>query len=239
MTSTTSGDRVVVEPARTTEAGSRPVVLFDFDGVLLHGDAFTLFIHDRYRRAWWRVLAGIPLLPLLGILSCRRRGRLAAGRLLARVALLGVDEHRYEALVNRFAERLVKASRRVSRMAVASLRQQLHAGARVVIVSGCEEHLLRAILAELGIAGIDVIASQVAWHFSGMRVVWHNVGTRKIERLASYGIVPPWDVAISDSSSDLPILSAARDPVLVNAAPRLCRRVEKALGRSVRRVEWD
>ncbi|MGH8114363.1 MAG: haloacid dehalogenase-like hydrolase, partial [Rhodanobacteraceae bacterium] len=152
---------------------------------------------------------------------------------------LGVGEYRYQELVVRYAELLVKASRRVSRMAVASLRQQLSAGARVVIVSGCEEHLLRAILAQLGITGTDVIASQVGWRFFGMRVVWHNVGARKIERLASHGILPPWDMAISDSWSDLPILKAARDPALVNANPKLCKRVEKALGRSVRRVEWD
>lgn len=239
MTVTTSGERVAPGSARADEAGTPPVVLFDFDGVLLHGDAFTLFIRERFRRAWWRLLPGIPLLPLLGVLACRRRGRLAAGRLLARIALLGVDERRYQTLVDRFAEDLVKASRRVSRMAVASLRQQLLAGARVLIVSGCEERLLCAILAELGITDMEVIASRVEWRLSGMRVVWHNVGVRKIARLASHGIEPPWDEAISDSWSDLPILAAARDPVLVNATPKLCKRVEKALGRSVRRVEWD
>jgi phosphatidylglycerophosphatase C len=34
------------------------------------------------------------------------------------------------------------------------------------------------------------------------------------------------------------MLKMTADPVLVNAVPAICKRVEKALGRSVRRVEW-
>jgi phosphatidylglycerophosphatase C len=45
-------------------------------------------------------------------------------------------------------------------------------------------------------------------------------------------------VAYSDSSQDLPMLARAGEAVLVNATPKLCKRVEKALGRSVTRVEW-
>jgi phosphatidylglycerophosphatase C len=45
-------------------------------------------------------------------------------------------------------------------------------------------------------------------------------------------------VAYSDSSQDLPMLALAAEAVLVNATPKLCKRVEKALGRSVTRAEW-
>jgi len=34
------------------------------------------------------------------------------------------------------------------------------------------------------------------------------------------------------------MLALAAEVVLVNATPKLCKRVEKALGRSVTRAEW-
>jgi phosphatidylglycerophosphatase C len=58
-----------------------------------------------------------------------------------------------------------------------------------------------------------------------------------VELLARHGI-EAWQVAYSDSSQDLPMLALAGEAVLVNATPKLCKRVEKALGRSVTRVEW-
>lgn len=224
--------------APVVDAGAAPLVLFDFDGVLLKGDAFNLFIRERLRRGWWRLVPGIPLLPVLAVLACWRRGRLTAGRLVVRVALLGFGERRYQARVDRFADTLVRKSRRVSRAGVARFRAHLRAGARVVIVSGCEERLLRAILAGLGITGVEVIATQVAWRFPGMRVAWQNVGPRKLESLARRGIAR-CEVAYSDSLHDLPMLALAREPVLVNATPRACKRAERVLGRTVARVAWD
>jgi phosphatidylglycerophosphatase C len=34
------------------------------------------------------------------------------------------------------------------------------------------------------------------------------------------------------------MLKAAAEPVLVNGTPKLCKRIEQALGRSVERVAW-
>src|SRR6185437_4739681 len=97
--------------------------------------------------------------------------------------------------------------------------------------------LVRGALAELGITNVEVLASRLRAGRLGMRSVWHNVGRRKVELLARHGI-EAWQVAYSDSSQDLPMLALAAEAVLVNATPKLCKRVEKALGRSVTRAEW-
>ncbi|MGH8126464.1 MAG: haloacid dehalogenase-like hydrolase, partial [Rhodanobacteraceae bacterium] len=60
---------------------------------------------------------------------------------------------------------------------------------------------------------------------------------RKVELLAQHGI-EAWHIAYSDSRQDLPMLALAAEAVLVNATPKLCKRVEKALGCSVTRAEW-
>jgi phosphatidylglycerophosphatase C len=45
-------------------------------------------------------------------------------------------------------------------------------------------------------------------------------------------------LAYSDSFQDMPMLKQAGEAVLVNGNPKLCKRVEKALGRPVTRVAW-
>lgn len=211
------------------------VVLFDFDGVLIRGDTFGMFMRDRYARARWRKGLVLLLSPwFLLVLPFSRRRVL---RSLVHLGLLGLDEARYRELAQAFAVALVRQPGHFCREGLSALRRHQAAGDRIVIVTGCEESLVRGLLAELGVTDVEVLASRLRANRFGMRSDWHNVGRRKVELLARHGI-EAWQVAYSDSSQDLPMLALAGEAVLVNATPKLCKRVEKALGRSVTRVEW-
>jgi phosphatidylglycerophosphatase C len=215
---------------------ARRVVLFDFDGVLIRGDAFSLFMRDCYARARWRkalVLLSSPWLLLVFPFSRRR-----VMRALVHLGLLGLDEARYRARVQAFASTLVRRPGNFRRDGLRALRRHQAAGDRIVIVTGCEDLLVRAVLAELGVANVEVLASRLRAGRFGMRADWHNVGRRKVELLALHGI-DAWHVAYGDSDHDLPMLAVAGEAVLVNATPRFCRRVEKALGHAVTRAEWS
>jgi phosphatidylglycerophosphatase C len=218
-------------PAET----ARRVVLFDFDGVLIRGYTFAMFMRDRYARVRWRKGLVLVLSPwfLLTLPFSRRR----VLRSLVHLGLLGLDEARYRDLAQAFAVALVHQPGRFFREGLSALRRHQAAGDRIVIVTGCEESLVRGVLAELGITDVEVLASRLRPGRLGMRSEWHNIGRRKVELLARHGI-EAWQVAYSDSSQDLPMLALAAEAVLVNATPKLCKRVEKALGRSVTRAEW-
>jgi phosphatidylglycerophosphatase C len=217
------------------QAAAQRVVLFDFDGVLVRGDTFGLFMRDLYARARWR--KGLALLSSPWLLLVLPFSRRRVARALVHIGLLGLDDARYEALVRAFAAALVRQPGRFCREGLRALRSHQAACDRVVIVTGCEDSLVRGVLAELGVADVDILASQLRPGRFGMRSDWHNVGRRKVELLAEHGI-DAWQVAYSDSSQDLPMLALAGEAVLVNATLKLCKRVEKALGRSVTRVEW-
>ncbi len=217
------------------DASAPRVVLFDFDGVLIHGDSFYLFMRDRYARAWWR--KALALLALPWLLLCLPFSRRRAIRTLVHIGLCGVGEQRYREIATRFGAALVRRPRQFCRDGLQQLRRHQAAGDRVLVVTGCEETLARSVLAELGLDGLEVVASSLQSGWSGMRMQHHNVGRRKPEALAALGIRAS-AVAYSDSSQDIPMLKMTADPVLVNAVPAICKRVEKALGRSVRRVEW-
>jgi len=210
-------------------------VLFDFDGVLVHGDTFYLFVRDRYARAWWLKLLAVLALPwLLLRLPFSRR---AALRTLVHIGLCGLDERRYREAAARFAATLARRPGQYCRDGLRQLRRHQADGDRVPVVTGCEEMLARTVLAELGLGGVELIASTLRPGWSGPREGRHNVGRRKVEALAVAGIAS-CATAYSDSSRDIPMLKIAGEPVLVNAVPAVCKRVERALGRPVGRVEW-
>lgn len=219
----------------TKEEASPSVVLFDFDGVLFRGDAFYLFMRERYRRSWWRWLAALLVSPFLLLwLPFSRRLPL---HVLVRVALLGLGEQRYRQAAETFAANLVRRHRQFHREGLQVLRQHQRQGDRVIVVTGCEHTLVSAIVQQLGLTALEVLASQLRPGWLGMRVHWHNVGGRKVQSLAKHGL-SAWQVAYGDSMVDAAMLKVAAEPVLVNGTPTLCKKVEKALGRSVTRVEW-
>ena len=198
----------------TTPRRKPPLVLFDFDGVLVRGDAFTLLMRHHYARSWWRALPLLVLAPILLPMCVSRSGRAAVVKFVVQVALFGLSERRYRALAEGFGGDLARDSRHFSPMALNALNAHRHAGDRVLVVTACEECLARAILDGLGLGTIELVASQLAAAPTGLRVAVRNRGIQKAHQLARRGIRPPWDVAYSDSLEDLPILAAARSAVL-------------------------
>jgi phosphatidylglycerophosphatase C len=220
-------------PAALPDAAAARVVLFDFDGVLMHGDAFALFARERYARS-----LGCRLIALLcapGLILLLPFSRNWPMRLLARIALLGMSERAYRRRAEEFAGLLVRRPRQFCRDGVRALRRHQAAGDRVIVVTGCEHHLVSSMLSQLGLSGLEVVASQLRPSWVGMRLLRHNVGARKVKSLAQCGVTA-WQLAYSDSLQDAPMLKPADEAVLVNGTPRLCKKVEKALGRAVTRV---
>jgi len=231
------------EPVRTHDPdppSATPVVLFDFDGVLFRGDSFTALMRKHLRRQWWRVVVALPLLLLLAPFLAVRRMRRRILRFVVHLALLGVSEAHYREMAQEFGRGLAADAERFIEGGLAAIRRHVQSGARVVVVSGCEETLARAILDELGLRDIELIASQLIGGRFGMRVGVHTFGPEKVRQLAAHGIHPPWDVAYSDSSTDAAMLVAARSSVLVNAKQGTRERLIKRLGRAPDQdVRWE
>ncbi|HEY2622119.1 MAG TPA: haloacid dehalogenase-like hydrolase [Dyella sp.] len=225
---------LVPDTSEVTPSATR-TVLFDFDGVLIHGDAFSLFMRERYERSVLRKLAVLLALPWLVLVLPFSRQQVA--RTLVHIALMGLSERRYQAVVQAFVASLVQRPRQFSRDGLHALRRHQAEGDRVIVVTGCEHVLVSQILDQLGLTGVEVLASQLRPGILGMRVKLHNIGRRKPVRLGAIG-VKEWHIAYSDSLVDVPMLKPAAEAVLVNGTPKLCKKMEKALGRTITRVDW-
>lgn len=224
--------------AATPVAAGPRVVLFDFDGVLVRGDAFTAFITTRIRRSPWRfalfVLVGLPLAPLWLL----RRARIPLLRIFVRIGLLGTSLDAYQTAARAFAQEFAQRPRSFIRAGISAYRRHLQAGDRVIIVTGCEWTLADALLGAIGLGGMEIIASRLGPGRLGVRALVHNLGATKLQELARHGIQPPWAVAYSDSARDIPMLRGATEAVVVNVTPERLRRIEAALEHPPRAVAW-
>lgn len=212
---------------------SAATVVFDFDGVLLRGDAFGLFMRRRVFsgvRLPLGLLLAVLLAPMIAVPAYRPR----AAWMMSRIGLAGRSAEQLRAELRRFGAELGADPGRIIPAGLRKVRAHLDAGDRVVVVTGCEHTLARAVLDAIGLAEVDLVAS----HIRGPKLIVHNYGATKIMQLAAHGVRPPWRVAYSDSLSDLPILAAAEQAVLVNANPRQAARARRLLGSRLSTVSW-
>ena len=211
-----------------------PTVVFDLDKVLLGGDASTLFLRGRLRRAPGRALPLLLASPLLLAGAALPQSRPLGARLMTRIALGGSADSD-DGVAAAYRAALVVRPEAMVADAVACVRAHHRAGDTVVVATGCEETLARGFLAAVGLGDLDVVGSTGAlWPPRVARAM----GESKVAMLIERGYPPPWAAAYSDSPSDLPLFAGTPRPVLVNAGEDVARKVERVLGRRPEVVTW-
>ena len=208
-----------------------PTVVFDLDKVLLGGDASTLFLRGRLRRAPGRALPLLLASPLLLAGAALPQSRPLGARLMTRIALGGSADSD-DGVAAAYRATLAVRPEAMVADAVACVRAHHRAGDTVVVATGCEETLARGFLAAIGLGDLEVIGSQATLP------VRRAMGASKVEMLTERGHPPPWAAVYSDSPSDLPLFAGTPRPVLVNADEKAARRVERTLGRRPETVTW-
>ncbi|MGW5555846.1 haloacid dehalogenase-like hydrolase [Micromonospora sp. NPDC003944] len=214
-------------------ASGAQAVIFDFDGVLVRGDAFGLFLR-RTAFVGARLPLAVVALVLLAPIATIPALRPWVARWVSRIGLWGRNADQLRAELERFGADLAAEPGRVIGPGLRMILDHLAAGDRVIVVTACEHTLARAVLDALGLTGVELVAS----HIHGPRLIVHNQGPTKVAQLAAEGVTSPWRVAYSDSLSDLPVLRAAEQPVLVNANARQVSRARRSLGTRLTTVTW-
>lgn len=208
--------------------GKRPglpyakLVVFDFDHTLYDGDSGQHLVTWLIARHWARKLAAILLspllLPMVAWLPTRRRG--ISGYLWIGStgwSKAGAHNRRdLDALIDDY----VRANReriraRLLPVALEVLHRHRMQGDRVVVATGAPPELARAILDFVAHEDLPVIGSLFHPFLGGLVAAEHCHARNKMRMLwdAGYDQIA---IAYSDSSADLPLLQAAKRPVVVN-----------------------
>ena len=207
-------------PRYPPSAADAPLVVFDFDHTLYDGDSGSHLFVWLIRRSAWRMLLAALIAPVAGpmiaFLPTRRRGIGAfvwAGTVFER--------HDFDALVDAYvALNTDGIRRRLLPVALDVLHRHRAAGDRVVIATGAPPRLARAILAFVAHEDLPVVGTRVERRLGAMMATQHCHHEMKMTMLREAGFGGGVDAAYSDSTADLPLLQAARRPVVVNPKPK-------------------
>lgn len=201
----------------TTQDGA-PLVVFDFDHTLYDGDSGSHLFRWLIRRSRWRTLLALLIAPVAGPmvawLPTRRRG---IGAFIW-VGTIGFQRRRdLDDLIDRYVAANVEAIRpRLLPVALDVLHRHREAGDRVVVATGAPPELARAILAFVAHEDVPVVGTKVGRRLGAVIATRHCHHEMKMRMLREAGFVGDVAVAYSDSTADLPLLKAARRPVVVN-----------------------
>lgn len=198
-------------------AADAPVVVFDFDHTLYDGDSGSHLFAWLLKRSWLRMAAALLLTPLLGplvaLLSTRRRG--ISGYVW--IATFGLRRVRdLDALIDQYVAANKEEMRtRLLPLALDVFAAHRAAGDRVVVATGAPPELAREILSFVAHQDVPVIGTLVGPKFGAVaaRRHCHHEEKMRMLRERGYGDIA---MAYSDSTADLPLLLAARRPVVVN-----------------------
>ncbi|MGX5730441.1 haloacid dehalogenase-like hydrolase [Pseudoxanthomonas beigongshangi] len=197
-----------------------PLVVFDFDHTLYAGDSgghlVTWLLKRNPLRAVVALAASVVLGPMVAFLPTRRYG--ISGYIW--IGTFGLHGRRsFDSLIDRYvATHRDEVRERLLPVALEVFRQHRAAGDRVVVATGAPPELARAILSFVAHEDVPVVGTAVGPRLGAVIATrhCHNEEKMRMLRERGYGDVA---VAYSDSSADLPLLKAARAPVVVNPKP--------------------
>ncbi|PNS09188.1 haloacid dehalogenase-like hydrolase [Lysobacter silvestris] len=197
----------------------RHFVVFDFDHTLYRGDSGSHLFAWLIRRAWWRRLLALLIapvaLPMVAYLPTRRRGISA----FVWAGTVGMQRDLDSVIDQYVASHADEIRRRLLPDAFKVLHMHRERGDLVIVATGAPPELARAILDFVAHDDLPVIGTELGPRFGGMMATRHCHHDMKMTMIRDAGFTAPIDVAYSDSTADLPLLLAARRPVVVNPKP--------------------
>jgi len=198
-------------------ANDAPLIVFDFDHTLYEGDSGSDFFYWLLQRNIWRKGLALFITPLVApwvaYLPTRRRA-LNVYIWIATAAL--AKKNPLNALIESYVQQHeAQIRQRLLAPALAVFEQHRRKGEHVIVATGAPPQLAHAILALVGQTGFPLLGSQLVPSCGAMRLSRHCHHEEKMRMLRESGYA---DIAMaySDSHADLPLLKAARKPVVVN-----------------------
>ncbi|MCA2320443.1 haloacid dehalogenase-like hydrolase [Mycobacterium intracellulare] len=215
------------------------LVVFDFDNTLYGGDSGTQFVGWLLRRNWWRMIVALLISPVIAPLWLDTRGRRRAISAYLWIGSVGLRQGEMDSVVDRYATiRLRWLNSRLRPRGVDTLEMYRHGGDHVVVVTGAPFELVRTILATELRNRVPVVGSTSRRFMGGLVLDQHCYGPQKLVLLCDAGYTAPVDIAYGDNVMDLPLLTHAAKPIVVNPRVRDLPAFHKTLGKNVEIQDW-
>ena len=217
-----------------------PLIVFDFDHTLYDGDSGSHLFAWLIKRSWWRMALALLIAPVAGPMVAWLKTRRVGISAFVWVGTVGM--HRagnLDAAIDRYvATHKEQIRARLLPIALDVLHQHREQGDQVVIATGAPPELARAILAFVAHEDMPVVGTLVGPRLGALGARRHCHSRMKMTMLREAGFTAPVEMAYSDSSADLPLLQAARHPVVVNPKPRRVEMFRRVLPPGTPILNW-
>jgi phosphatidylglycerophosphatase C len=208
---------------------SEPVlVVFDFDGTLVHGDSITGFAFEYLRARPLRLLSMLPLLPLALVLMLMGPTRSAGVSFFWWLLTWGTRARVVGEALRRYARATLPP--RGNTASLAALALHLEQGHTVIVATAAPACVVRELLRARGLPPGRVVGTRLARRMGGLVARPHCIGETKVHELERQFGLTRWSEVYSDSALDLPLMRRASSVTLVQPSAFLIARVERALG---------
>lgn len=209
----------------------RVVVVFDFDGTLVHGDSVTGFAVDYLRARPLRLLLMLPFLPLALVLMLIGPTRSAGVSFFWWLLTWGTRARRVAEALRAYTQKRLAA--RGNAATLAALAEHARKGHAIVVATAAPACVVRHLLRARGLPPARVVGTLVKRRLGGLVARPHCIGAVKVRELERRFGITRWSEVYSDSALDLPLMRGASSVTLVepNAISRSL--VERALAGKV------
>ena len=217
-----------------------PLVVFDFDHTLYDGDSGSHLFRWLIERNWWRRLLALLVAPVAGPMIAFLPTRRAGISVFVWIGSVGLHRARdFDALIDRYVDIHADAIKaRLLPVALDVLHHHRERGDRVVVATGAPPELARAILGFVAHEDVPVVGTLVGPKFGAVGALRHCHHAMKMTMLREAGFTQPVESAYSDSSADLPLLQAAKHPVVVNPKPQRIAMFRRVLPPGTPILNW-
>ncbi len=222
-----------------TPRDDAPLVVFDFDHTLYDGDSGTHLFASLIKRNPLRMLAALLVTPIAGPMVALLPTRRAGISVYVWIGSFGLHRARdFNKVIDAYVLRNEAQMRaKLLPQALEVFAAHRAKGDRVVVATGAPPELARAILAFVAHQDVPVIGTEVGPRLGGVGPTrhCHNEEKMRMLRERGYGDI---DIAYSDSTADLPLLLAAKAPVVVNPKPGRVDFFRRVLPAGTRILNW-
>jgi phosphatidylglycerophosphatase C len=205
----------------------RVVVVFDFDGTLVHGDSVTGFAIEYLRRRPLRLLCMLPFLPLALVLMLAGRTRSPGVSFFWWLLTWGTRTRVVGEALRAYTRGTL--AQRGNAATLAALAEHAKQGHAVIVATAAPACVVRYLLRARGLPPARVVGTLLKRRLGGLVASPHCIGAVKVRELERRFGVTRWSEVYSDSALDLPLMRGARAVTLVEPNAMSRSLVERAL----------
>lgn len=204
-------------------------VLMDFDGTITLFDSLFGYFFFTMKRKPLRGLALIFVSPVLIIFWFIPIFRRVVVSVLFWICTVGRSRKSIVNYLREYGKYLI-SNCKYNEHIVQRLEQHIKAGHYIFVISASPAIWIRIVLRSFGFENIRVIGSRMQFFCGGVVMKKRYVGVEKV-RCLSTQVNMQWHYAYSDSVSDMPMLSLAKNPYFVSASLSTFSRMQRQLKR--------